>query len=130
MGRDAGGKVTSDGAAGGISVGSWDCCMLPHIETGNGLNKLRTRIEIGVSDAAVLGPKAGVHGKLREVGEPRLPTRSSRRAAWDGGEGAQVDGFGAFEFQVSLQEGGVALLVVRVVMDVLCHVAIENRKRG
>lgn len=31
--------------------------MLPYVETGHGLSKLRTGIEIGVSDAAILGPE-------------------------------------------------------------------------
>src|ERR1700751_5359242 len=72
MGRDAGGKVGADGAAGSVSVGSWDGCMLPYIETGNGLNELRAGVKIGVGGAPVPGPKAGVDGELHEVGEPCL----------------------------------------------------------
>ena len=64
MGGDACGVVTADGTAGGVGVGSWDGRMLPHVQTGDGLNELRTGIEIGVGDAAVPGPEAGVHGEL------------------------------------------------------------------
>ena len=108
MGRDARGEITADGTAGSVSIGSWDGCMLPYIETGNGLNELRTRVEIGVGDAAVPGPKAGVDGELREVGEPCLARRPRRRTAWDRGKGAQVDSVGAFRFQIRFQECGVA----------------------
>jgi hypothetical protein len=40
----------------------------------------------------------------------------------------KVDCLGAFGFQVRFQEGGVADLIIGIVVDILGHVAIENLK--
>jgi len=127
MGRDAGGEITADGTAGSVSVGSWDSCMLPYIETGNGLNELRTRVEIGVGDAAVPRPKLVSMVSFVRLVSRVLPVDpvAVLQGSWQRGLGRLLR---RLSIQISFQEGGVADLVIGVVVDVLCHVAVENRK--
>ncbi len=66
------GVITAEGTAGGVGVGSGNRCMLTHIQTRDCLNERRTRVEIGVRNAAVPRPKTGIYSELREICEPCL----------------------------------------------------------
>src|SRR5258708_20256207 len=98
--------------------------MPPDEQVRNGLRELRAGIEVGVGDAAVPGPEAGVDGELREVGEPSAVAaealvRAGRLAARQMPERLQVGRLRALRFQVLAEERGVADLVVGVVVNVL-----------
>jgi hypothetical protein len=66
------------------------------------------------------------HGELRKVGEPCLSAGARRSTTRNCGKAAEVDSLGTFRFQICFQERGVADLIVRVVVDVLGHVAVQN----
>ncbi|WP_433983728.1 hypothetical protein RBB78_23205 [Tunturiibacter empetritectus] len=97
VGCDACCVIAADEAAGGIGVGSWNRGMPAYVETGNRLQERRVLVDVGVGNAAIRGPEAGVDGELGEVGETLLAGGSSRGAAWDGGKWTEVDGLGPFD---------------------------------
>ena len=63
--------------------------MLPHIQTRDGLFK--GRAEIGISSAAITGPKGSVHRELCEVCEPSELPGASRCAARQGAKFVEID---------------------------------------
>ena len=109
-----------------VGVGARDRRVLAGGEVWDGL---RERVaEVGVLRvAAVARPEAGVDGELHQVGEPTDLLRAGRLAARQGAELVQVDRVRAVRLQVGVDEGGVADLVVGVVVDVLGHVLVQHR---
>ena len=61
--------VRADGAARGVGVGAGDRGVQLHIQAGDGLSERRIRIEVGIGDAAITRPEAGVDGELRKISE-------------------------------------------------------------
>ena len=95
----------------------------------------RHRLREGVAEvgvlrvAAVARPVARVDGELHQVGEPSDLRCASRLAAGEGAERVEVDRLGSARLQVRVDEVGVALLVVGVVVDVLVHVLVDDGER-
>src|SRR4051812_5242304 len=101
---------------------------LPGSESGDGLRE--SVAEVGVLRVApVAAPVARVDGELRQVGEPSDLCCARRLAAGEGAEGVQVDRLLTARLQVGVDEVGVALLVVGVVVDVLVHVLVDDGER-
>ena len=95
----------------------------------------RDRLREGVAEvgvlrvAAVARPVARVDGELHQVGEPSDLRCAGRLAAGEGAERVQVDRLRTARLQVRVDEVGVALLVVGVVVDVLVHVLVDDGER-
>src|SRR5215469_16180191 len=121
--------VSAKGATSRIGIASGDRCVLPYIQTRDCLNERCAQVEIGIRNAAVARPKTGIYCELREVCEPssRLVC-SSRLTAGQSSKLTEVDCLRALRFQVRFQKGGVADLIIGVVVDILGHVAIKNLK--
>src|SRR2546428_4028775 len=100
--------------------------MLPHTQTRDCL--LERRAEIGVGRAAVPNPPTGVNAELGKIGEPSDLPGAVRGAARQSTKVIEVDCRRALRSQVRVQEGGMANLIIGVVVDVLVHVAVKNLK--
>ena len=100
--------------------------MLPFIQTRNCL--IEGCAEIGVGRAAVPDPPTGVHRKAGEVCEPSDLSGPVRGAARQSTKVIEVDCRRALRSQVRVKEGGMANLIVGVVVNVLVHVAVKNLK--
>src|SRR6185312_16828516 len=66
---DAGCVVAAEKAASGVGVGPWDGGVPADVQAGDGLKERCAGVDVGVGDAAVAGPEAGVDGELHDVGE-------------------------------------------------------------
>ena len=111
-----------------VVVAAWDGGELPRGEAGDGLRE--GVAEVGVLRvAAVARPVARVDGELHQVGEPSDPCCAGRLAAGEGAERVEVDRLLTARPQVGVDEVGVALLVVGVVVDVLVHVLVDDGER-
>jgi hypothetical protein len=97
-----------------------------YIQAGNGLREDRIRVKIGIGDAAILRPKAGVDGELGKIGESSHLLGAVRFAARQLREWSQVGWLDTDRFQVITEKSCVADFIVGVVMNVLRHVAIEK----
>src|ERR1700730_4313900 len=108
-----------------LDAGRWIDC----------LGKMYTGIEIRIGRiAAVAGPEAGVYIELREVREPGLAGRSrgltaGQRPEPQAFEEVQFRRRSAFRSKESLDESGMADLVIRIIVYILSHVRIKDRYR-
>src|SRR5258705_1431331 len=69
-------------APGRVVVAPRDRRVHSHIQARDGVCKNRARIKIGIGNAAVLRPKAGINGELRKIRESSLLYSPIRFAAW------------------------------------------------
>src|ERR1700746_1241250 len=69
MGGEALRVVAREEAALGVGVRPGNCRVAALVQTGHRLHKCRAGIEVGVGDAAITRPEAGVDRKLCEVSE-------------------------------------------------------------
>jgi hypothetical protein len=99
-----------------------------HIQAWNGLSEDCVRVKIGIGDAAISRPEAGVDGELGKIGESSHLPGPICFAARQLRERSQINWLGANRFQIITEESCVADLIIGVVMNVLRHVAIEELK--
>src|SRR2546427_343572 len=109
-----------------VGIASGNCRMLPFIQARNCV--IEGRAKIGVGRAAVSNPPTGVHRKAGEVGEPSDLPGPVCGAARQSAKAIKVDGRRALRSQVRVKEGGMADLIIGIVVDILVHVAIKNLK--
>ena len=100
--------------------------MHPDIQAWNGLNEDCIRVKVGIGDAAILRPEAGIDGELGKIGQSSHLPRPICFAARQLCERSQVDWLDPDRFQVITEESRVADFIIGVVMNVLRHVAIEK----
>src|ERR1700730_18008988 len=107
--------------------------MVPFEQGWNRLRKNKRRIKIRILVAAAIPrPPTGVDGKLREIGEPIIDflcVDPRRRAAFQSSKFTQINLLCSDKLKVSVEEGVVAELVLRIVVDILRHVRIEIIQR-
>lgn len=84
--------------------------------------------EIGIGRAAVTGPPTGIHCELGEICQAGLSAGARRRAARQGAKCIQINAFFALRVEVCIEEINVALLIVRIIGDILWLVSIEDFK--
>ena len=119
VGGYAFGVVAAQRTPRGVRIRSGNRRVLPDTEARHCLHERRTAIDVGVRYAAVPRPKAGVHGELRQVGEPQFLAGPLRCAAGDRGKATEVHRLRPLRFQIRFQKSHVADFVVGVVGDVL-----------
>src|SRR5215472_11564303 len=113
----------------GVRVSPGNCRVPPFAQVWNGLREDKTGLQVGVVVAnTVSRPPTGVHGELREVSQPQLPAGcTSRGTAWQGTKSLQTDGISSLRHEVRVQEVLVSKFVIRIVVNVLRHIGIQNR---
>src|SRR5205085_11859110 len=100
-----------------FSIVSRNCRMLSTMQTGDRVGEGRT--EIGVANAAVARPPAGIHRELLKVRKPSSLGDERDLTGRQILEFAQVDLLLPFELQIGIEESGVAYLIIGVVGNVL-----------
>src|SRR5260370_3651216 len=100
-----------------------NCRVLTLVQTRDSLRKRRA--EIGVFFAAVASPPTGIHTELFQICKPSGLLNAAHRRGRQLSKTTEVDWLLALGFQIGLQEGHVADLIVGIVGDVLRHVAIK-----
>ena len=76
----------------------------------------RIRVEIGIGDAAILRPEAGVDRELSKICQPANLPRPIRFAARQLRKRSQIDWLDTNRLQIIAEESRVADLIIGVVM--------------
>src|SRR5207302_11036041 len=101
-----------------------NCRMLSTMQTRDRVGEGRT--EIGVANAAIARPPAGIHRELLKVRKPASLGDERDLTGRQILEFAQVDLLLPFGLQIGIEESGVAYLIIGVVGDILGLIAIKN----
>src|SRR5579871_1722041 len=132
---EAGGKGNGFQVIGNVEGRDVSGAVKVIVGTGNrrsvgnhfGLPENEVGVEIGiVVGTAITCPETGVDVEIHEVGEASHVASATGLAAGKIRERREIDRIGADGLKERVDEGEVALLVIRVVMDVLRHVTVEN----
>src|SRR5207248_5847349 len=105
---------------------SRNCRVLSTMQTRDGVGEGRT--EIGVANAAVARPPAGIHRELLKVRKPSSLGDERDLTGRQILEFAQVDLLFPFGLQIGIEESCVTYLIIGVVGDILGLIAIKNNQ--
>src|SRR5882757_9089538 len=98
--------------------------MHSHIQAGNRLSEYRIGVKVGIGDAAILRPEAGIDGELSKICQPTHLPRPIRFTARQLREWSQIDWLNTDRLQIIAEESRVADLIIGVVVNILRHVSI------
>ena len=116
---------------GQVGIGPGDCRELPAVQARDGLWKLKPWIKVGIlGAAAVASPPTGIERELHEVCQPERSTGARRAAARQSSELFETHRLRTLGGEIRVEEVLVGKLILGVVVNVLIHIPIEDRKRS